>query len=171
MGRLRDPVAKTQTRLLIDANVLIDYQKSDLSVLQAAGNIAALGVLTTILEEVAGFDQTDCERLGLIVIEPTIEQLVKAASKRGQLSFGDHLCLIVAQAQGFMCVTNDKQLRSACEREGVATWWGLQIMTELVRNKLLNSREAIRIAEKIHVSNPLHISKSLVDRFRRAVSK
>jgi len=43
--------------LLMDANVLIDYQKSDFSVLGLVNkHVAEVHVLTTIIEEVDGLD-------------------------------------------------------------------------------------------------------------------
>lgn len=110
--------------LLMDANVLIDYQKSDFSVLGLVNkHVAEVHVLTTIIEEVDGLEIVDCERLGLKAIEPELHQLTRAASKRGQLSFRDHLCLIVASDASFVCVTNDKPLRNACTDEGVGILW------------------------------------------------
>ena len=157
--------------LLIDANVLIDYQKSDLSVLGLVDKyVGKVHILTTILEEVGGLKVVDCERLGLKIIEPKLSQLTRAATKRGRLSFHDHLCLIVASDEGFVCATNDKPLRKACEGEGVAILWGLEMLTALVRGHAMQAADAIRTAEIIHLSNPLHIPKTLVDRFARNVT-
>jgi rRNA-processing protein FCF1 len=157
--------------LLMDANVLIDYQESDFSVLGLVNKyIGKVHVLTTIIEEVDGLDTVDCERLGLKVIEPTLNQLTRAATKRGQLSFRDHLCLIVASDLDFVCVTNDKPLRRACTEEGVSVLWGLEIMTALVRANAMCASDAIQIAESIHLSNPLHIPRKLVNRFGRSVT-
>ena len=157
--------------LLMDANVLIDYQKSDFSVLGLVNkHVAEVHVLTTIIEEVDGLEIVDCERLGLKAIEPELHQLTRAASKSGQLSFRDHLCLIVASDASFVCVTNDKPLRTACTDEGVGILWGLEIMTALVKANAMRAADAIQTAEKIHLSNPLHITRKLFDRFAKIVS-
>ena len=161
-------MAKKPKVLLMDANVLIDYQKSDFSVLGLVHkHVGEVHVLTTIIEEVDGLDVVDCERLGLKAVEPELSQLTRAAAKRGQLSFRDHLCLIVASDASFVCVTNDKPLRKACTEKGVSILWGLEIMTALVRANAMRAVDAIQTAEKIHLSNPLHIPKSLVDRFAK----
>ena len=107
---------------------------------------------------------------GLKAIEPELHQLTRAASKRGQLSFRDHLCLIVASDGSFVCVTNDKPLRAACTDEGVSILWGLEIMTALVKANAMRAANAIQTAEKIHLSNPLHIPRKLVDRFAKIVT-
>jgi len=157
--------------LIMDANVLIDYQKSDLSVLGLVNeHVAEVHVLTTVIEEVDGLEVVDCERLGLKAIEPELHQLTRAAGKRSQLSFRDRLCLIVASDASFVCVTNDKPLRNACKDEGVKILWGLEIMTALVRANAMRAADAIQTAEKIHLSNPLHITRKLVDRFAKIVS-
>jgi predicted nucleic acid-binding protein len=157
--------------LLIDANVLIDYQKSDFSILGLVNqHVSEVHVLTTILHEVDGLDVVDCERLGLKVIDPELAQVMRASIRKGRLSFRDRLCLVVASEGGLVCVTNDKALREACDGEGVTTLWGLEIMTALVRGRAIQAANAIDIAEKIHVSNPLHVSKKIVERFSRAVN-
>lgn len=163
-------MAKKRKVLLMDANVLIDYQKSDFSVLALVHkHVGEVHVLTTIIEEVDGLDVVDCERLGLKAVEPQLSQLTRAATKRGQLSFRDHLCLLVASDANFVCVTNDKPLRKACTEEGVSVLWGVEMMAALVRANALRAVDAIQTAEKIHLSNPLHISGPLVDRFVRLV--
>ena len=164
-------MSKKSKILLMDANVLIDYQKSNLSILGLVDkHVGEVHILTTILREVDGLDVVDCERLGLKVFEPELTQLKLATTKRGQLSFRDRLCLIVASAGGFVCVTNDKSLRRACEKEGVVNLWGLEMMTILVQQGAIQPSDAIHIAEKIHTSNPLHIPKALVDQFAGIVT-
>jgi rRNA-processing protein FCF1 len=161
---------KKRQVLLMDANVLIDYQKSDVSVLGLVNqHVGEVQVLTTILEEVDGLDAGDCERLGLKVVEPELAQVVQASARKGPLSFRDHLCLVVATAGGLVCITNDKALRATCTHAGVTTMWGLEIMVALVRAGAMGAADAISTAEKIHLSNRLHISKKVVDRFSRII--
>lgn len=164
-------MSKKPQVLLIDANVLIDYQRSDFSILGLVNrHVCDVHVLTTILNEVDGLDVVDCERLELKVIEPELAQVMRASTRMGQLSFRDRLCLVVASEGGFVCVTNDKALRKACDGEGVATLWGLEIMIPLVRSGAMPAADAISTAEKIHISNPLHISKRILERFSRSVT-
>lgn len=67
--------------LLMDANVLIDYQKSDFSVLGLVNkHVAEVHVLTTTIEEVDGLEIVDCECIGLKAIEPELSQLQLAAT-------------------------------------------------------------------------------------------
>ncbi len=158
--------------LLMDANVLIDYRDSDLEVLALVGrHVGTVHVLSTILaDEVPGVAQEDCVLLGLSVIEPELEQVVRAGAARGRLSFSDHLCLIVAADGGYACVTNDRALRTACDSAQVETIWGLELMTKLVELGNLAAGDALAVAEKIHKANPLHITADLIARFKRKVT-
>ncbi len=156
--------------LLVDANVLIDYVSSERAVLaSAARHVGTVYVSTTIIDEVADLDTTECERLGLQVVEPSLPQLATAASKRGRLSFQDHLCLILARENGWTCVTNDVALRKACAKDGVSVLWGLEVMVELVAAGHLEIPDAIAVAESIHRLNPLHINEGIVARFQKRV--
>ena len=56
--------------LVADANVLIDYAKTDPSVLALyIRHIGPIFVPMVILDEVDQLDARDCERLGLTIIE------------------------------------------------------------------------------------------------------
>lgn len=156
--------------LLIDANVLIDYQKSSLSVLSLVSRcVGEVYILTTVLEEVNELSIAECERLGLKVMKPSLIQLRLAAERRGRLSFHDHLCFILAAEQSLVCVTNDVQLRKACTKEGVNTLWGLELIKLLVQKGGIQVEDAVQVAEEIHRNNPQHISRQLVGRFAASV--
>lgn len=146
--------------------MLIDYVNSDVSVLAlAARHVGSIYVLSTVLTEVDGLGEEDCDRLGLQVYEPQLSQLQAAAQKRGALSTQDHLCLILAQEEGWTCVTNDGALRRACGRHRVPVLWGLELMIELVQLGQLAEAEATAVAQLIHQANPFHITTAIVARF------
>ena len=161
------------TRLLLfDANVLIDYVKSELSILGIVSrHLGEVYVLSTVLDEVDGLDADGCARLGIRVFEPELADVIAAARKRGALSTQDHLCLILARRQGWTCVTNDGALRRACLLEQVPVLWGLQMMLELVRMGQLPGEDVIAVANAIHRTNPFHITDSIVARFIEEVQK
>lgn len=157
--------------LLMDANVLIDYQQSDISVLELVSrHVGPVHVLATVLDEVDGLDAADCERQGPTIVEPDLDHLTRAAVRRGGLSFADHLCLQVAMERHFVCVTNDRALRRACGEEGVAVRWGLELMKDLVRDRAMPAADAIRVARAIHQGNPHHIPEKIVAEFARQVT-
>jgi predicted nucleic acid-binding protein len=156
--------------LIIDANVLIDFTSTDLSVLAlVAKHLGEVHVPLPLLEEVDQLDESLCGQLGLRVVEPSPDALVRAAAVRGQLSFQDHLCLVMAKESGLTCVTNDKALRRACSEEGISRLWGLELMIELVAGGHLTADAALATARAIRVANPLHITAQIVAKFEERI--
>ena len=153
--------------LVVDANVLIDYVKVDSSILAlAAQYLGDIYVPSIILDEVNQLDEAGCEQLGLIVVEESLEILSAAAENRGRLSFEDHVCLLLAQKEGWACISNDKPLHRACAEEKVEVFWGLRLMLELVQCKGLDKKTAMGMALQIHRTNPRHITPEIIGAFK-----
>ncbi|HNX96575.1 MAG TPA: hypothetical protein PKK12_02750, partial [Candidatus Aminicenantes bacterium] len=70
---------------------------------------------------------------------------------------------------GFICVTNDVNLRKYCVKESVSVLWGLDLLAELVASTALLPSEAYQIAYKIHTTNPKHITPRILNRFKEKV--
>lgn len=155
--------------LIVDASILIDYALSDISVIAlAVRHLGPVHVPLPILEEVDQLSRDDCERLGITLLDPTLEEMAAAASSpRTTLSFEDELCLVLALANGFTCVTNDKRLRRECESAGVPVRWGLELMLELVARRELTAEAATVTAQAIRRANPLHITEAILERFEK----
>ena len=154
--------------LLLDADVLIDFCASDLSVLTlVARHLRPVRIVEPLLREVPQLDATACDRHSLELWEPSTDQLLAAASKRGPLSFRDRLCLIVARDEGWTSATNDKALRRECKAEGVRTRWGLELLIDLVEARRLETAAALGIATEIHRNNRYHITAAILARFER----
>lgn len=149
--------------LIIDANVLIDYALSGASVLTlAARHLGTLFVPRVVLDEVEQLSEADCDALGLTLVDESFELLASAATKQGSLSFEDHVCLLLAKQEQWICVTNDKRLHAECRQEGVEVIRGLRLMIELVRAGGLQSEMAMEIAQLIHELNPQHITEEII---------
>ena len=160
------------SELLADANVLVDYCASEdaRSVLKLiAARLGPLHVASPVLVEVRQLNRQQCAALGLTVFDPTFDQVVQARKGPWQLSFEDALCVLLAQANGWTCLTNDRRILTVCGELGIETWRGLRPMTELVRIGLLSPERAWAAAQDIRSSNPLHITKSILQRFRRQI--
>ena len=158
--------------LVVDANVLIDYASSDLSVLRRVCEfVGTIHVPRPVLEEVAQLGEADCARLGIHLVEASVEQLLEAGAGHGRLSFSDRLCLVLARDRNWTCVTNDRALRRACTDISVSVLWGLELMLELVSLQRLTAEAALDIAAAIHRSNPRHITVEILERFERKVSE
>lgn len=153
---------------IIDANVLIDYCESDLSVLKALSlKIGKVHVAFTTLKKVAELDEEACEEYEFTLITPTEEHVYQAAQDNLSVAFDDYICYLIAKNCGYILVTNDKKLRKICETDDVQVLWGLEIMLLLNQNGYLSVEEAMSIAEAIHLSNSAHISKSIIKEFKR----
>jgi predicted nucleic acid-binding protein len=152
----------------VDANVLIDYAEADRSVLALLGHHAGpVYVVSTVLEKVAHLSLGECDRLGLIVVEPTVKQLIEAGDGRPGLAFDDTLCLALARDNGWCCVTNDRALRKACGGEAVEVRWGLEVMLDLVELAVLAVEDAHVTARRIRDSNPAFITEEIVNEFEQ----
>jgi rRNA-processing protein FCF1 len=164
---------QTNTKpMLMDACVLIDFIKADRSVLKImADNIGPLYVLTTVIEEINEIKNIkELEALGLIVIEPELEDAFHASGSKDSLSFQDKLCLFTAKRYGFICVTNDRELRKQCEKNNVELLWGLQLITRLHRCGGIQIEKSIKIVRDIQRNNPKHINEEIVRRFIRIIN-
>ena len=102
--------------------------------------------------------------LGIKLYEPSLEMAAAAAAARGRLSFQDRLCLAISKAEGWTCVSNDKQLRSHCEAERVPVLWGFEVLALLVEARALKSTAARDLAKKIAANNK-RIGRQVLSRF------
>lgn len=131
--------------LVADANVLIDYAKTDPSILTMhVRHFGPIFVPSVILDEVDQLDVAECESLGLTIVAEPLEILLAATEHRRPLSFEDQVCLLLARANQWTCVTNEKPLHRACKREKVASIWGLRLMIELVHAEHACQRQCNR---------------------------
>jgi len=106
--------------MIMDACVLIDYSKAERAMLElVVKHVRPLHVTSPVVNEVNEIDdENELVELGLIIVEPEIEDAYAAVSRSGPLSFEDWVCLLTAKRQGFTCITNDKNLRKFCKQEG-----------------------------------------------------
>jgi rRNA-processing protein FCF1 len=157
--------------LIVDANVLIDFCRTERSVLElVTRHLCTMHVADQVLAEVKQLDRAGAEELGLnvVTVEFPMLQRAAAASVRSPLRFQDWLCLLLAEERAWTCVTNDKRLRTECTTRGIDVLWGLQLLIQLVESGALADAEAIRIAEAICQINR-RIPSSVLETFRRKV--
>lgn len=151
--------------LLLDANVLIDYAKTDDSILQlATQHLGPIYIPDPVVEEVDELRQDDYDRLGLIIVEPTTHQMFAAAIQGWTSKMADALCFILAQSNRWICVTSDRRVRKQCIDNGVSTLWGTQLMLELIKIDQLQAEEAITVMQMIQETNP-YIRSAIVEAF------
>ncbi|ABI69538.1 conserved hypothetical protein [Syntrophomonas wolfei subsp. wolfei str. Goettingen G311] len=161
---------KKRSLLILDANVLIDFCVTDISLLSLICNyVGQIYLPTPIFNEVSEINEDYCNESGIKLVEPELEQVALAVKEElSSLSFEDKLCLIMAKQNGWTCVTNDKPLRQKCEAEGVPLIWGVELICILVESGGLPAREARDVIIEIQNSNPKYITGAIVTRaFKR----
>lgn len=153
--------------MIMDACVLIDFIKTDSSVFRlVAKYVGPIHVLSAVVEEVNQVEkEEDLIELGLVVVEPEMEDAYAAAGGAGPTSFQDRLCLLTAKRHGFACITNDTNLRKLCKQEGVRMLWGLELLAELHKAGGISGKDAEALGQAIRETNPKHITAEIVGRF------
>lgn len=152
--------------LLSDANVLIDYRDSDITVLSlVVKHVAPVHVVREVVDEVDDLSLSRCRALGLNVIDVDPAALLELAKLPGRLSRRDRLSFYISRENDWICVTNDRPLRRACEEHDVRVRWGLELMLDLHAAGALPTARALAIARRIHDNNPHHVNESILERF------
>tara|TARA_B100000315_G_scaffold137413_1_gene126559 strand:- start:244 stop:744 length:501 start_codon:yes stop_codon:yes gene_type:complete len=160
---------ETNPEFIIDANVLIDYCKADLSILTIFSKaIGTINIPTPIIyDEVSQISITKAEKFFLNPVEPTLEQLIEAKTIK-RTHFCDNLCFLIAQHNGYTCVTNDKPLKRLCKKHNVPSIWGLEILVILANKSKITKRKAVNVAYAIQKSNPF-ITNEIIQRFKNKI--
>ncbi|WP_433931033.1 hypothetical protein AB3662_43200 [Sorangium cellulosum] len=159
--------------LILDANVLIDFCTTDPTLLALVEqHVGRVHIASPVLANVEQVDADLVKRLGLPVDEPPLELAAAAAARarRSPLAFDDWICVLMAQANGWTCVTNGKRLRKECEAHGLATLWGLELLVALVQEDALAHDAAAEAAWAIHRVNPRFVPQSAVERLLAKIS-
>lgn len=159
---------------IVDANVLIDFCRTDATLLALVNrHVGTVHVASVVLDKVDQLSRQDADRLGLAIVEPDIELAADAASRSrtSPLAFDDWVCLLLARARQWTCVTNDRRLRGECATVGVDVLWGLQLLGVLVQKGVLPSQDAIAAAWAIHRTNPRFIPEHLVKKFSASLAR
>ena len=159
--------------MIMDACVLIDYINGEPDLFKLiSSHIGPIYVATPILEEVDSIKSIEeLEDLGLLPIEPEIEDVFNAEEMDGRTSFQDNICFLTAKRQSFTCVSNDTNLRLQCADASVPILWGLELILDLTKAGGILKKEASRIARDIQKSNPRHITTKVVSDFEAKLKR
>jgi len=151
--------------IISDANILIDYLKTDREVISLfSRHLVPLYVPDIVAAEVSQLKRIDPASLGLTVIETPYAVLGEADNRPSSLSVQDFVCMRIAEEQGYGCATNDKSLRRECEKRDVSVLWGLRVMLYLVQEGVLKPEKAKNTAWAIHHCNKM-ITENVVSTF------
>lgn len=162
-------MSTSQRILVVDANVLIDYVRSEPEMLRlAATHIGSLLVPSPVALKVRrSWSEQDIELGGLQITVPTKEQFEEAADKPPNPAFDDWCCLIVARDCCGECVTNDSRLRRECTAAGVKVLYGMELLLELAHLKIITANDARRCAGLIQKTSPGFFHVKIMEEFDR----
>jgi hypothetical protein len=162
---------KPKAYLLTDACVLIDFCKEDMNLLGLVSrHIGQIIVPKPVLrKEVNQLTVEDCDRLGLVIYTPTMEQLQKAVIPRSGLSEQDKLCLFIAIDEGYSLFTNDAALLKIAKKERVDAHWGLEFLVKLANNGIVSPKKAIERARSICRRTPFPEEK-IMEEFHKLLT-
>lgn len=157
-------------KLIMDACVLIDCIDSDQSIFGLIKNsFGPICVINEIVKEVKSIESTEqLIPLGLILVEPELEDCLDAHTVNKATSFNDNLCFLTAKRNGYICVTNDKSLKKLCAKHNVRSMWGLELITKLHDRGCISTDEALKLGEKIKTNN-FQITSETMEDFRQQV--
>jgi rRNA-processing protein FCF1 len=158
---------------VIDSSALIDYQKTDDSILLLfTEHIGPIYVAEPVLiEEIDGFDRTDCQRLDISVASLNLDQLIEAARWQGPMSRYDACSLILARDNEWTVITSDNGLINRLKRGNVPYIRGLRPMLMLVSAGCLSHERAIQTAENMQAINPNYLTSKIVNKFKIEINK
>lgn len=154
--------------LILDANVLIDFCHTDRTLLTLVDrHVGRVHIASPVLAQVDQMTEEEVGKLGLELVHPEMEMATEAAVRtRGHpLAFDDWICLLMAKARGWTCVTNDKRLRVECASVTVEVLWGLELLGGLAQQGALTPKQAEDAAWEIHRTNPRFVTRAIVEAF------
>ncbi|WP_242865694.1 hypothetical protein [Desulfosporosinus sp. HMP52] len=74
--------------LILDANILIDFLKCDRTIIKLIStNVGQVYLATPVLDEISEINDIDCAELGIILVEPELDQVMTAAEKKDHYHF------------------------------------------------------------------------------------
>ena len=159
--------------LILDTSVVLDYLKSEPSILSLASHRLGECLIASLVlhREIDQLDPVQCEELGIRTVEENQNVITEAATRDGDsgLSFYDWLSILLAKEHGYVVVTNDQRQYRICEKEGVVCMRGLRIMLELVSGGHLEANEAEEISKRISKVNGF-ITPEVLSMFSQALN-
>ncbi len=154
--------------LLLDSCVIFDFMKADGELFTLAsryvGPVYVADALIPELQDFCGVEEIEEVGLRTLEVDKSDLDAASALSETGPLSYYDVVCLLTARRLGCVCVTNDRNLRKACEREQVALFWGLELVFRVFQAGGIDRERARRIGEQIGKRNRW-ISRKVLERF------
>ena len=158
----------SQTTVIVDANVLVDYYSVGLLDLLAlySSEISQIQIPDVILDEVDGLTEKLASVYKFVIIEVNTAIIQRAAQMKGGTSAQDNTCFLLAEIAHSICITSDKCLYNLCKNNGVRVQRNLYPILELFRMAFLTKKEALEAGSKICQAN-LYLGSSVLTAFEK----
>ena len=139
--------------LVSDANILIDFYLADSSLIKILCDEFHLKIPKVIMDEIKQFTYAEALAFGIEIIDSvnTIDSSMIMEPKK--LSFQDKACANLSLQLSASCLTNDKVLKTYLDKQGIKTYWGLEMLLLLTSKKSLSKEKTTEIANKIFLTN------------------
>ena len=154
--------------LISDACVLIDYCKAECHdiISLISRHYLPIKVPFPVLKEVNQLTYDEAAKLGIGLLEVTLEQM-REANTRGGPSQQDRLCFIAARDINGAVWSNDRQLRKICKEHGIQVYWGLEMLLIMIKLGHLKEKRARDAAIRIHKIDPHYITETVLNHFMK----
>ena len=142
-------VGPTMTEnFVFDTSVIISFIEADIQLLNlVAHNIGNIFITESVFMEVKK-QKDELRHISYKQIEEHDDDFDSAPTIFGATSTVDNIAMLTAKRHGYICVTNDRPLRNLCEKYSVDCKWGLELIIELVKTKIITKDRATTMFSK-----------------------
>jgi hypothetical protein len=155
----------SNTILLADANIIIDFIKADEDALRIICQSFEILVPRIIIQdEIKQLSIEDAQKIGLKIADAELSQMIEANSGSLRVSFYDKICMILTRDNSWLCISNDKKLHSECDVHNVKIIWGLELLLLSVEKGILSKDRSILCFSRIQSINS-RMGKKVEDDF------
>lgn len=157
---------------ICDANILIDLvsaEKGEVIIKALVRYFGKIVVPDIVIQEVHAITVEDAAGFGFTIEPVPFEYLTTDYSDMPSgLSLPDKIILRYVREFKWDCITNDRLLRTWCQKEGVNVYWELQLVIVLVQEHIITKSEALALGDDIHSYNKA-ITDKVIEDFREKV--
>ena len=159
---------------LMDTCVVSDFIKTGLKCLlhlrQKGCRIYILAEVFRELQKDSSFSDDELEDLGVEIIDAeVVEYMARTSIASKALSDVDKLCVTVAKARDFHCITNDKRMRNECISQKVNVKWGLEFIISICEDGTIAPEVAVLWGTAIYNSNKLYLTDDVYTKFTNRI--
>lgn len=101
-------------------------------------------------------DQNHIGLIRPISTDDVWERALLLSCENHLIHFADACVYYLCADNGFICVSNDRNLKEYCERNQTDNRWGLEMVFELCRASILTKKDAVKIMRELSSVNAMY---------------